>query len=154
MVPSIISRYVVREVLPPFCLTLLVFTFLMLLPPIMNQAEELIRIGVDARQVAEMLLLLVPQSLGVTIPMALLVGVLMALGRLSGDRETVAMQACGLSLFRILTPLLVLATATAAMPPRCARRGCRRTRRSWRRTRSSPFPSHASSSCCSARHSA
>ena len=115
MVPSIISRYVVREVLPPFCLTLLVFTFLMLLPPIMNQAEELIRIGVDARQVAEMLLLLVPQSLGVTIPMALLVGVLMALGRLSGDRETVAMQACGLSLFRILTPLLVLATATAAM---------------------------------------
>ncbi len=87
----------------------------MLLPPIMNQAEELIRIGVDARQIAEMLLLLVPQSLGLTIPMALLVGVLMALGRLSGDRETVAMQACGLSLFRILTPLLVLATATAAM---------------------------------------
>ena len=114
-VPSIISRYVVREAIPPFCLTLLVFTFLMLLPPIMNQAEELIRIGVDARQVAEMLLLLVPQSLAVTIPMALLVGVLMGLGRLSGDRETVAMQACGLSLFRILTPLLVLATATAAI---------------------------------------
>ena len=113
--PSIISRYVVREVIPPFFLTLLVFTFLMLLPPIMNQAEELIRIGVDARQVAEMLLLLVPQSLGVTIPMALLVGVLMGLGRLSGDREAVAMQACGISLFRILTPLLVLATATAAI---------------------------------------
>ena len=113
--PSIISHYVVREVILPFFLTLLVFTFLMLLPPIMNQAEELIRIGVDARQVAEMLLLLVPQSLGVTIPMALLVGVLMGLGRLSGDRETVAMQACGISLFRILTPLLVLAAATAAI---------------------------------------
>ena len=82
--PSIISRYIVREVILPFFLTLLVFTFLMLLPPIMNQAEELIRIGVDARQVAEMLLLLVPQSLGITIPMALLVGVLMGLGRLSG----------------------------------------------------------------------
>ena len=113
--PSIISHYVVREVILPFFLTLLVFTFLMLLPPIMNQAEELIRIGVDARHVAEMLLLLVPQSLGVTIPMALLVGVLMGLGRLSGDRETVAMQACGISLFRILTPLLVLAAATAAI---------------------------------------
>ena len=115
MAPSIISRYVVREVVLPFFLTLLVFTFLMLLPPIMNQAEELIRIGVDARQVAEMLLLLVPQSLGITIPMALLVGVLMGLGRLSGDRETVAMQACGISLFRILTPLLALAAATAAV---------------------------------------
>ena len=113
--PNIISRYIVREVILPCCLTLLVFTFLMLLPPIMNQAEELIRIGVDAGQVAEMLLLLVPQSLGVTIPMALLVGVLMGLGRLSGDRETVAMQACGISLFRILTPLLVLAAAAAAI---------------------------------------
>ena len=112
---SIIGRYVVREVLLPCCLALLVFTFLMLLPPIMNQAEELIRIGVDGRQVAELLVLLLPQSLGVTIPMALLVGVLTGLGRLSGDSETVAMQACGLSLFRVLTPLLVLAAAAAAV---------------------------------------
>ena len=112
---SIIGRYVVREVLLPCCLTLLVFTFLMLLPPIMNQAEELIRIGVDGRQVAELLALLLPQSLGVTIPMALLVGILTGLGRLSGDSETVAMQACGLSLFRILTPLLVLAAGAAAI---------------------------------------
>ncbi len=113
--PRLISFYIVREVVPPFFLALLVFTFLMLLPPIMNQGEELIRIGVDGRQVAEMLLLLLPQSLSVTIPMALLVGVLMGLGRLSGDRETVAMQACGISLFRILTPLLTLALAAAAI---------------------------------------
>ena len=112
---GIISRYIVREVVPPFCLTLLVFTFLMLLPPIMNQAEELIRIGVDGREVVEMLVLLLPQSLGITIPMALLVGVLIGLGRLSGDRETVAMQACGISLFRILTPLSILAAAAAAI---------------------------------------
>ncbi len=113
--PGIISRYIVREVVPPFCLTLLVFTFLMLLPPIMNQGEELIRIGVDGRRVAELLLLLVPQSLSVTIPMALLVGVLMGLGRLSGDRETVVMQACGISLMRILRPLLGLAAVAAAV---------------------------------------
>ena len=112
---SIISRYVVREVVVPFCLALLVFTFLMLLPPIMNQGEELIRIGVGGRQVAEMLVLLIPQSLAVTIPMALLVGVLMGLGRLSGDREMVALQACGIGLFRILTPLLLLGAAAAAL---------------------------------------
>ena len=112
---SIISRYIVREVVLPFCLALLLFTFLMLLPPIMNQGEELIRIGVGGRQVAEMLVLLIPQSLAVTIPMALLLGVLMGLGRMSGDREAVAMQACGISRFRILTPLLVLGAAAAAI---------------------------------------
>ena len=106
--PGIISRYIVREVVAPFFLALLVLTCLMLLPPVMNEGEELIRIGVPGWQVAEMLMLLVPQSLAVTIPMALLVAVLMGLGRLSGDRETVAMQACGISPFRILTPPLTL----------------------------------------------
>ena len=65
--------------------------------------------------VLQILVTLLPYSLGFTIPMALLVGVLMGLGRLSGDREVVAMQACGISVFRILTPLLLLATLAAAI---------------------------------------
>jgi lipopolysaccharide export system permease protein len=56
-----------------------------------------------------------PQALGITIPMALLVGILIALGRLSGDREIVAMEACGVSLARLLRPLLLFSVvATAA----------------------------------------
>jgi LPS export ABC transporter permease LptG/LPS export ABC transporter permease LptF len=58
---------------------------------------------------------LVPQALGITIPMALLVGILITLGRLSGDREIVAMEACGVSLGRLLRPLLLFGViATAA----------------------------------------
>src|SRR6185295_13981522 len=49
----------------------------------------------------------------VTIPMALLYGVLFGLGRWSADREFVAMQACGVSVFRILRPILVLAILAA-----------------------------------------
>ena len=105
-----IDRYVLREVIPPFGLSLLVLTFLLMLPPIMEIAEELIARGVDPYIVLQMMATLLPQGLGITIPMALLVGVLMGLGRLSGDRETVAMQACGISLTRILSPLLFLAT--------------------------------------------
>ena len=56
-----------------------------------------------------------PQALGLTIPMALLLGILLGLGRLSADREFVAMQACGVSLFRLLRPIALLAVlATAA----------------------------------------
>ena len=58
---------------------------------------------------------LLPQGLGVTIPMALLLGILMGLGRLSSDRETVAMQACGVSIFKILRPLSVMAFSLAAI---------------------------------------
>jgi len=104
----IIDRYILREVIPPFFLTLFVFTFLLMIPPIMSVAEDLIAKGVDAITILQLMATLVPQGLGITIPIALLLGVLMGLGRLSGDRETVAMQACGVSLFRILVPLTVL----------------------------------------------
>ena len=105
-----IDRYILREVVSPFCLSLLVLTFLLMLPPIMEIAEELIARGVDPYIVVQMMATLLPQGLGITIPMALLVGVLMGLGRLSSDRETVAMQACGISLAKILAPVLFFAT--------------------------------------------
>ena len=50
-----------------------------------------------------------PQALGITIPVALLVGLLISLGRLSADREAVALQACGVSLPRLLRPVMAVA---------------------------------------------
>ena len=110
----ITDRYILREVIPPFFLGLLIFTFLLMIPPIMEVVEELITKGVDAVTVIRIVGTLVPQGLGITIPMALLLGVLMGLGRLSGDRETVALQACGVSLLRMFRPLLLLALCAAA----------------------------------------
>ena len=103
------DRYILREVIPPFGLGLLVFTFLLMLPPIMEVAEDLIAKGVDGLTVIRIMLTLLPQGLGVTIPMALLIGVLMGLGRMSSDRETVALQACGVSIYRMFYPLVMLA---------------------------------------------
>jgi lipopolysaccharide export system permease protein len=57
---------------------------------------------------------LTPSALCVTIPMALLFGVLFGLGRLSADREFVAMQACGISLFRVFRPIAFLAVLCCA----------------------------------------
>ena len=112
---GITGRYVLREVIPPFCLAQVVLTFLLMLDPIGKHAEELIGVGVDGSDVVGILVTLMPYAIGITLPMALLVGVLIGLGRLSGDREIVALQACGISISRILSPLLVLATAVAAV---------------------------------------
>ena len=48
---------------------------------------------------------LLPQALSITIPMAVLLGILIGFGRLSADREFVALQACGVSLYRLLRPI-------------------------------------------------
>lgn len=108
----ILDRYVLREILPPFLLSLLIFTFILTLPPVMRQLEQLVAKGVSWDVAAKLILLLVPSSLGLTIPIATLVGILIGLGRLSGDRESVALLACGVSPYRLLRPILAFAALT------------------------------------------
>jgi len=106
-----LDRYVIRETVIPFALALLVFTFILQIPPVMEVAEKLIAKGVDSATIGRIMLTLLPQALGITIPMAVLVGVLVALGRLSTDREVVAVQACGVSVWRLLRPVGAVALA-------------------------------------------
>ncbi len=112
---GILDRYIIRELILPFLLGLVVFTFLLILDPLANYSEQLIAKGVSWGIVARVLGTLVPQALAVTIPIALLIGLLIGLGRLSADRETVAMQACGISLYRLLRPVLALAVVAWAI---------------------------------------
>jgi LPS export ABC transporter permease LptG/LPS export ABC transporter permease LptF len=108
-----LDRYVIREILPPLFLSLLIFTFILEIPPVMEQLESLVAKGVSWDIAARMLLTLIPQGLGLTIPMSLLVGLLVGLGRLSNDREAVALLACGVSPYRLLRPVLLLALMAA-----------------------------------------
>ena len=69
---SIIDRYVVRQVLTPFLLGLLVFTFIFIIPPLIEYAEGLVAKGVSGPLIAGLIALLIPQALAITIPMSLL----------------------------------------------------------------------------------
>src|SRR5919204_5756640 len=106
---KILDRYLVREILLPFALVLIGLTFALEMPPILQQGEKLIEKGVQWQIVVQVLLTLLPQALGITIPMSLLLGILVGFGRVSADREFVALQACGVSVFRILRPVGVFA---------------------------------------------
>jgi LPS export ABC transporter permease LptG/LPS export ABC transporter permease LptF len=109
-----IDRYVIREILPPFLLSLLIFTFILEIPPVMQQLEKLVAKGVSWQTAGMIMLTLIPQGLGLTIPMAFLCGLLIGLGRLSADREAVALLACGVSPYRLLRPVGALALVCTA----------------------------------------
>jgi LPS export ABC transporter permease LptF/LPS export ABC transporter permease LptG len=110
-----IDRYLIREMVLPFAMGLVVLTFLLQVPPFLQQSQNLIAKGVPWSTVIHALYMLLPQALSITIPMAVLLGILVAFGRLSADREFVAMQACGVSLMRLLRPVaLVAILGTAA----------------------------------------
>jgi LPS export ABC transporter permease LptG/LPS export ABC transporter permease LptF len=106
---KIIDRYVIRQVLMPFSIGLMVFTFLLIIPALIDQAETFVAKGVSAPVVLRLMATLIPQALALTIPMSLLLGLLIGFGRLSADREFVAMQACGISLMRLLRPVGLVA---------------------------------------------
>jgi len=109
-----LDRYVIGEILPPLGLALGVFTFLLAIRPTLDHARDLLVKGVELPTVLWLLVLGLPQSLAVTIPMAFMAGLLMGLGRLSADRESVALLACGVSPFRLLRPILILAVVAGA----------------------------------------
>lgn len=110
----IIDRYIIRETILPTLIGLVIFSFVLEIPVILREGEDLIVKGASWAVVVRVLLTLLPQALGITIPMALLLGLLIAFGRLSADRETVALQACGVSLYRLLWPVASLSLVAFA----------------------------------------
>ena len=108
----IIDRYILRQLTWPFVLGLGVFTFLLIVPELMRYAEDYVSKGVSLWVVGQLIVTLLPYSLALTIPMSLLLALLVAFGRLSADREFVAMQACGVSLYRLFRPVALVATTS------------------------------------------
>ncbi len=108
-----LDRYLIRETLGPFALALALFTFLLWVQPMLKTAETLVSKGAPMETIAYLLLTLLPQALGITVPMAFLAGVVMALGRFSADRGAVALMACGVSPTRLIRPMMLLAAVAA-----------------------------------------
>jgi lipopolysaccharide export system permease protein len=106
--PTLLDRYVVREIVPPTGLGLLLFTFVLLLDQITNLMKVLVSRGADLATVVRAFVYLLPSIFSVTIPMAFLLGVLLAFGRLASDSEIVALRASGVSPGRLLRPVLAL----------------------------------------------
>ncbi|PWT87511.1 MAG: hypothetical protein C5B54_12250, partial [Acidobacteria bacterium] len=102
----ILDRYLVKEVTPNVLLGLMVFTFVMLMNQILVLAEMLITRGVEFIKIFLIIFYTLPALTVLTIPMSLLLGVLLAMGRLNGDSEITVMRASGISIYRILVPIL------------------------------------------------
>jgi len=111
----ILDRYIVREVIRHALLGLLIFTFVLFVPKLVRLMELFVRHSGSGSQIALLFLCIVPNILVFTIPMAVLIGVLLGLGRMSMDSEIIALTALGISRKRILWPVGVLAVLGAVL---------------------------------------
>lgn len=111
----ILDRYIVREVFRHALLGLAVFTFVLFVPQLVRLMSLFVRHSGSGSQVLELFLCLLPGVFTFTLPMAVLIGVLLGLGRMSADSEIIALTALGIGRRRILLPVGVLAAAGAAL---------------------------------------
>lgn len=109
----LLDRYIFREVASHSVLGLAVFTFVFFVPQLVRLMDLIVRHSGGIFAVAELFLCSLPPVLGFTLPMAVLVGVLIGLGRLSADSEIVALHASGIGLRRLLVPIGFVAAACA-----------------------------------------
>lgn len=110
-----IDRYVAREVVGPFLMGVGLLTFALVTGKLLKLTEMVVNHGVGLGQVLSLIGYIMPAFLELTLPMAVLLGVLLGFGRMSGDRELIAARACGISLYRLAVPVMVVALAVYAL---------------------------------------
>lgn len=106
-----LDRYIFREILYPTLIAMAALTFVALLAfsrEIGRLLEVMVRQLATAPELWAIAIAILPNVLTFTIPMAVLVGILTGFGRMSSDSEAIAFRAAGISMKRLLFPVLLL----------------------------------------------
>ncbi len=104
----ILRDYILKEFFHSFLLSIIVFTFVLLIGNIIRLADLVINKGVDILSVLKLFFYLVPWLMSFTLPIAALTAVILTFGRLSSDGELTAMKASGIGLYRVAFPVLMV----------------------------------------------
>jgi len=104
---TIIKRYIFKEIAFPFILVLFVLTFVLLMGKILQIMDLMVNKGISVIDILHLVVLIMPYFMLFTIPIAVLVSILMAMGRFSQDNEITALKASGVSLSQIYYPVAI-----------------------------------------------
>jgi LPS export ABC transporter permease LptG/LPS export ABC transporter permease LptF len=111
--PRILDQYVVAEFLKTFLLVLAAFVLLMLVFTTFDLLGDILRNHIALATVGAYLINLTPDMLYQLAPLAVLIAVLVTFGTLNRNSEIIAMKATGISLFRLIIPIVAIATILA-----------------------------------------
>jgi lipopolysaccharide export system permease protein len=104
---TIINRYILLELFPPFIVNLFFFTFIFLMTRILDITHLVVNYRLSLWSVVLMLGYTMPYFLQFVLPMSVMMAVLLTFLRLSSDNEIIALKSSGVSLYGLLPPVLV-----------------------------------------------
>lgn len=101
--------YILRRHFAPFLFALTTLIFVFLLQFIMRFIDELVGKGLGFWVISELIVLNLAWMLVLAVPMSVLVSTLMGFGGLAAQNEITAMRSCGMSLYRMMAPVFIVA---------------------------------------------
>jgi lipopolysaccharide export system permease protein len=113
---NLLDRYIFKSALAICAGSMGLFAFLLMIGNVIRDLVPLVIAGQLAyAEAARLVLLMVPFVISYALPMGVLTGVLLTLGRLSADNEITAMRAAGISVARLARPILLLGALGAVV---------------------------------------
>ena len=109
---KIINRYIFKEIASSFIIILFILTFVLLMGKILQIMDLMINKGISVFAIAKLIFFLLPSFMLFTIPIALLIAILIAMGRFSADNEITALKTSGISLIQIYYPVAITSLIT------------------------------------------
>jgi len=111
---KIINRYIFKEIAFPFIIILFVLTFVLLMGKLLQIMDLMVNKGISTFAIVKLIVFLLPSFLMFTIPIALLIAILIAMGRLSADNEITVLRSSGVSLTQLYYPIALASLLTFA----------------------------------------
>ena len=111
----ILTRYILGEIFSHTLIGCALFTFILFMRELQNILDMVVRNSSTTNTVIEVVLFLMPNFFTVTIPMAVLVGILLGLSRLAADSEIIAMRASGLGIGYFVRVAAIVAVGGTAI---------------------------------------
>ncbi len=102
---KIVNRYILNEITQYFLISLLAFVGMLLTIRMIKLANLVVNRGVAVTDIARIFVAIIPTFLEIALPLAALLGVMLAIARLSGDSELIVLRGSGLSIGRIVLPV-------------------------------------------------
>ncbi|MDH4130267.1 MAG: LptF/LptG family permease [Gemmatimonadota bacterium] len=111
----LLDRYLIRQFLPPLVFAFVAMTSIMLLNQVARRFGALVGKGLPWSVIGEVFLLCLPFIIAMTLPMAVLTGVLYTFSHLAADSEITAMRASGISVSRLVRPMALTGVLITAL---------------------------------------
>ena len=110
-----LSKYVLRLHASPFLFGLALILFILILDVILQMMDQVLSKGMGFGLASELFVYNLAWIIALAVPMAVLVSVLMAFGRLAADNEIMAVKSNGISFMRLFVPILVAAAVLTVL---------------------------------------